>query len=134
MTLLKRLKSEEVFAYAHAVWPDNLVAELVGLNAVETIDKVCAGRFMFFTGKSVKSILGGLFYLLGYRVGSPRKQRIIATTLETTDVTIRTAYKEWLEEFPDLFMDVIGKFASEHPPRYHQLFYAMEEKPLTSEI
>lgn len=86
---------------------------------------------MFFNSKSVKNILGGLFYLLGYRVSAPRKQRTIANILGTTDVTVRSAYKQWVEEFPDLFMDILGKFASENPPRYFELFYGMDQKHLT---
>jgi hypothetical protein len=69
-------------------------------------------KFAFFNGKSAKSIVGGLFYLLGYRHDVVKKQNELADQLGTTDVSIRVSYRKWLETFPDLFLDVIGKFAS----------------------
>jgi hypothetical protein len=35
----------------------------------------------------------------------------LAEKLDTTDVTIRVSYRKWLEEFPDLFSDVVDKIA-----------------------
>ena len=57
--------------------------------------------------------MGGLFYLLGFRYDDSKKQREIAVTLQITDVSIRSSYKRWLKEFPDLFQDVIGKLADQ---------------------
>jgi hypothetical protein len=69
-------------------------------------------KIAFFNGKSAKSILGGLFYLLGYRHDAIKKQNELADQLGTTDHSIRISYRNWLETFPDMFLDVIAKFAS----------------------
>lgn len=36
-------------------------------------------------------------------------------------MTVRTSYRSWLKEFPDLFLDVIGKFAEHSNLRYFVL-------------
>jgi len=69
-------------------------------------------KFAFFNGKSAKSIVGGLFYILGFRHDAVKKQNELADQLGTTDVSIRVSYRKWLETFPDLFLDVIAKLAS----------------------
>jgi transcription initiation factor TFIIIB Brf1 subunit/transcription initiation factor TFIIB len=51
----------------------------------------------FFSGKSSKGIIGGLFYLLGQRFGNFKTQRQIATSLNTTEITIRASYRTWAE-------------------------------------
>jgi hypothetical protein len=63
--------------------------------------------------------VGGLFYLLGFRHNDPKKQREIAIVLQITEVSIRSAYKHWLKEFPDLFQDVTKKLADQKPRRNH---------------
>ncbi len=58
---------------------------------------------------------------MSYRYDSVKKQRELADRLGTSDVSIRTNYRQWLEEFPDLFLDVIGKFATDGSLRYYVL-------------
>jgi hypothetical protein len=50
-----------------------------------------------------------------------KRQRELAWRLGTSDVTIRTSYRQWLQEFPDLFSDVIAKFAQDKELRYFVL-------------
>jgi hypothetical protein len=60
----------------------------------------------FFSGKSAKGIIGGLFYLLGHRFHALRTQKEIAVCLNATEMTIRASSRKWLKEFPDSFQDV----------------------------
>ena len=86
---------------------------------------------MFFNGKSSKFIVGGLFYLLGFRHNAIKKQRELADRLETNDVTIRVAYRQLLKEFPDLFLDIMGKFAEDDSLRFF-VFLDLKQNALQS--
>lgn len=112
---------EEVLAAAHTVWIDRSIADKVALETVQIINQTYKRKFAFFNGKSSRCLVGGLFYLLGYRYGAVKKQNELADRLGTTDVTIRVSYRRWLEMFPDLFLDVIGKFAADKDLRYFVL-------------
>jgi hypothetical protein len=111
MTALKRLQDDEVFAAAHIVWKDARTADRIADEATRIINFAYSRKVTFFNGKKTKCVVGGLFYLLGYKFEAIKKQRCLASYLETSDVSIRTSYRQWLETFPDLFVDVIGKFA-----------------------
>ncbi len=64
---------------------------------------------MFFSGKNPKRIISGLFFLLAYKHDAVLGQLELAKRLDTTDVTVRRSYREWLNAFPELFMCVVGK-------------------------
>jgi len=102
--------SSEVTTAAKTIWPDQLIAEKITANALEIIANANKSKFVFFSGKSSRGLIGGLFYLLGFKYDALRKQKELAEKLGTTDVTIRDSYRKWLKEFPDLFRDVSGKF------------------------
>ena len=104
-------KVQEISVAAHVLWPNKKTSEKIITDAVKIINKVCKKKFSFYNGKSSKCLVGGLFYLLGFRYCDPKKQREIAVVLQITDVSIRLSYRKWLKEFPDLFQDVITKFA-----------------------
>jgi len=106
--------SSEVSAAARAVWSDQGLAEKIASSALELITNASDRKFSFFSGKSSRGLLGGLFYLLGFRYSAVKKQKELAEKLGTTDVTIRTSYRKWLEEFPDLFTDVNDKITNNH--------------------
>lgn len=108
---------EEVSAAAHFVWNDESIADKVALETVQIINQTYKRKFVFFNGRSFKYIVGGLFYLLGFRYNDVKNQRELADKLCTNDVTIRTAYRKWLETFPDLFIDIIGKLAADRDLR-----------------
>jgi transcription initiation factor TFIIIB Brf1 subunit/transcription initiation factor TFIIB len=102
MTIIKRISFEETKKAAELVWSDQKEAEKMALEAFKIITKA-SNNYAFFTGRSSKGILGGLFYLLGLKHGIVRTQKEIAARLGTNDVTIRVSYHGWLKEFPDLF-------------------------------
>jgi transcription initiation factor TFIIIB Brf1 subunit/transcription initiation factor TFIIB len=104
--------SSEVATAARAVWSDQILAEKIASSASELITNANKSKFSFFSGKSSRGLLGGLFYLLGFRYGAEKKQKELAEKLGTTDVTIRASYRKWLEEFPDLFTDVKDKITN----------------------
>ncbi len=119
--ILKRIRPDEIFAAAHTVWFDKNTADKVAQSAIEIIEYTHQKRFAFYNGKTSKGIVGGLFYLLGYRYNVVKRQRELAWKLGTSDVTIRTSYRQWLQEFPDLFTDVIAKFTEDKELRYFVL-------------
>ena len=104
--------SSEVVAAARAVWSDQILAEKIASSSMELINNASNRKFSFFSGKSSRGLLGGLFYLLGFRYDAVKKQKELAEKLGTTDVTIRASYRKWLEEFPDLFTDVSDKIVN----------------------
>ena len=103
---------DEVSVAAHAVWFDKSIADKITWETVRIINQTYTRKFSFFSGKSSKCLVGGLFYLLGYRYDAIKKQNELADTLGTSDVSVRVSYRKWLETFPDLFLDVIGKFGT----------------------
>lgn len=121
MAILKRMSPEEISAAAHLVWSNSVNANLIALNAIQIIKRTHKSNFSFFSGKSSKRIVSGLFYLLGYRYNVVKKQRELAWCLGTTDVSVRASYRQWLEAFPDMFADVIGKFEQDTYLRYYVL-------------
>jgi len=121
MSTLNRIKINEVTEAAQAIWPQKDVSEKIGSEAVKILNQTYKRKFVFFNGKSYRFLVGGLFYLLGYRYNAVRKQRELASMLGTSDVTIRKAYRSWLETFPDLFLDVIAKLAADKELRYYVL-------------
>jgi transcription initiation factor TFIIIB Brf1 subunit/transcription initiation factor TFIIB len=69
------------------------------------IRKAQQTNFLFFNGKATRSIIGGLFYIVGVQCCMDVKQKTIAYVLNTTDTSIRRSYREWLETFPNMFSD-----------------------------
>ena len=98
-------------AASHNIWLNTETADKIAFDAVQIINRTYARRFSFFNGKTSRSIVGGLYYLLGFRYNATKRQVEIADKLGTSDVSIRKSYRLWLEAFPDLFLDVIGKLA-----------------------
>ncbi|HCW06803.1 MAG TPA: hypothetical protein DGG95_05495 [Cytophagales bacterium] len=111
MSILNRISMNEVSDAANALWLDKSIADTIASNAIQIINKAYTRNFRFFNGRSSKYLVGGLFFLLGYRFCAIKNQNELAHRLGTSDVTIRTSYRKWLETFPDLFLDVISKFA-----------------------
>jgi transcription initiation factor TFIIIB Brf1 subunit/transcription initiation factor TFIIB len=82
------------------------VADDVASNALHVLAQASNANLRFFNRKSPKCVLGGLFYILGFRFYAPKTQREIADFLCTTEVSIRKSYHGWLSEFPELFTDL----------------------------
>ena len=96
--ILNRIGKEEMLSLAQKIWQSqNQVATEIASEALTIIREKYEADPTFFSGKSVKGIAGGLFYLLGQRYGNLRTQRQIAKNLNTTEVTIRASCREWTE-------------------------------------
>ena len=108
VTILRRITCEETILSAKAIW-DAQTAEDIAANALQILAKASNRKITFFNGKTPKCILGGLFYILGYRIRQEVTERRIANSLGATEVSIRKSYSLWLSDFPDLFTDVILK-------------------------
>jgi len=121
MSILQRISTEEVLSVARIVWLDKKIADKVAKETSQIINQTYRRKFAFFNGKSFRNIIGGLFYILGYRHNSIKNQKELAGLLGTTEMTIRASYHKWLQAFPDLFCDVIGKFAKDKNLRYFVL-------------
>ena len=102
MNTLKRIPLSEVSIAAQAIWPEKNVSEEIASEVTKILNQTYKRKFVFFNGKSYRYLVGGLFYLLGYRYNVVKRQRELASALGTSDVTIRKAYRGWLETFPDL--------------------------------
>jgi len=122
-------KVQDIMECAHLLWTNKETAREIATKAVEITNQVCKRKFSFCNGKSSRCLLGGLFYLLGIRYDDPKKQREIAIALQITDVSIRSSYKKWLKEFPDLFQDVKAKLADQE--LRHHLNLIERPKPKT---
>jgi hypothetical protein len=119
LSILNRIAPEEVEVAAKTIWPNHLLAKTISEETVDIIMKTHKRKFSFFTGKTSRGLVGGLFYLLGYKYDAVKNQKELADRLGTSDVTIRTSYRSWLEEFPDLFQDIIGKLAQDQNLRWY---------------
>jgi transcription initiation factor TFIIIB Brf1 subunit/transcription initiation factor TFIIB len=97
-SLLRRIGKEETLSLAQKIWPDqSKVATQIASEALTVIREKYQTDPTFFSGRSAKGIVGGLFYLLGQRYGNSRTQRQIATSLNTTEVTVRAHSRYWAE-------------------------------------
>jgi transcription initiation factor TFIIIB Brf1 subunit/transcription initiation factor TFIIB len=96
--ILRRIGKEEILSLAQKIWQgQNRVATEIASEALTVIHEKYETDPTFFSGKSAKGIVGGLFYLLGQRHGHVRTQREIAVGLNTTEVTVRASCREWAE-------------------------------------
>lgn len=99
----ERLSSKKVLSSASKVWQDQSIVKLIAAEASLIIKTVHKKRSVFFSGKSEKGLLSGIFYLLGMKNKAKKTQREIARSLNTNVVTVRDSYRDWLDNFPDLF-------------------------------
>ncbi|MCL5876456.1 MAG: hypothetical protein M1540_01430 [Candidatus Bathyarchaeota archaeon] len=121
MSVLSRIPKEEIIVASHVLWDNKSIADQVAKESIQIINQTYKRKFSFFNGRKSKWVVGGLFYLLGYRYGSVKKQGELADKLGTSDTTIRDSYRLWLKTFPDLFVDVIGKMANDQNLKYFVL-------------
>jgi hypothetical protein len=124
---------EKLSAAARTVWSDKPLADKIALDASLILNQVRKRKHLFFNGKSFKFMVGGIFYLLGFRYDVVKKQRELARLLETNVVTVRDAYRQLLREFPDLFLDIMGKFAEDNNLRFF-VFLDLKQKTLQSRM
>jgi transcription initiation factor TFIIIB Brf1 subunit/transcription initiation factor TFIIB len=118
MSILSRISEKEIAATARSIWAETSNADQIANESLKIINQSYRRQFNFFSGRSSKWLLGGLFYILGYRYSETRKQKELANKIGTTEMTIRDSYRSWLKTFPDLFVDVIGKMADDQSLKY----------------
>jgi transcription initiation factor TFIIIB Brf1 subunit/transcription initiation factor TFIIB len=104
----KRLSPERVLIAALKVWQNQLsVATDVSASASKIIqaayEKTPSASSNFFSGRSEKGILSGLFYRLALSTVNVKTQHEIASALGTTETTVRVSSRDWLDCFPELF-------------------------------
>jgi transcription initiation factor TFIIIB Brf1 subunit/transcription initiation factor TFIIB len=129
-TVLSRVSFEELYVAAQLVWADKKTAKEIAISSHAILDQVHKRKPNFYSGRRATALVSGLFYLLSFRFDSVKKQNELASKLGTTDVTIRASYRKWLIAFPDLFVDVIGKFAQDNSLKYFVLVDLKREPEL----
>jgi len=98
-----RIADRYIVAFADKIWQDQpKTAERVAREASKIVDLAYRRKSVFFSGKSKRGIVAGLFYCLGLSLGSFKTQREIARSLNTTEMTVRASSRIWPKEFPDL--------------------------------
>jgi hypothetical protein len=128
LSMVDCISFDELSAAAQLVWSDKRVAGQIALGSYSILNSVRKRRITFYSGRRAKGLVGGLFYLLGFRFDAVKKQNELADVLGITDVTIRLSYRRWLIEFPDLFVDVIGKLAQDESLKYFVLIDLKQAK------
>jgi transcription initiation factor TFIIIB Brf1 subunit/transcription initiation factor TFIIB len=108
-SIFYRIHCEKITSAARAVWVNQEDADDIASDALQILAKASRQNLRFFCGKKPKSVLGGLFYILGYRFNASKTQSEIADYLCTTEVSIRKSYKCWLKEFPQYFTNETQK-------------------------
>jgi hypothetical protein len=100
----ERLSHSQIMSHASKIWgPQRSETDLIIRETAEIISLVKKRKSGFFSGKSEKGILSGIFYLLAMKNRILIAQRQIARRLDTTDVTVRGSYHDWIDNFPEFF-------------------------------
>ena len=115
-SIFYRIHCEKITCAARVVWVNQEVADAIASNALQILAKASKQNLLFFCEKKPKCVLGGLFYILGFRFRAIKTQSEIADFLCTTEVSIRKSYKSWLNEFPQYFTDVNDKIREHNSP------------------
>jgi transcription initiation factor TFIIIB Brf1 subunit/transcription initiation factor TFIIB len=97
-----RIINQYIVASANKIWQKPRTAGAVASEALRTIDLAYERNSVFFSGKSKRGIVGGLFYCLGLALRSFKTQKEIARILGTTEMTVRASSRAWQKQFPDL--------------------------------
>ncbi len=109
VTILTRISCEDTMRAARSIWISQETADIIGANALQILARASDANIRFFNGKASKSLLGGLFYLLGHRFNEEMTQNQIAAQLGISEVSVRRSYKDWLNMFPYFFTDLASK-------------------------
>lgn len=114
VTILTRISCEDTMSAARSIWISQETADCIGANALNVLAKASTNNLRFFNGKASRSLLGGLFYLLGFRFNAEMTQSEIAYLLGISEVSVRKSYRDWLKEFPQFFTDLTAKMNPNH--------------------
>jgi transcription initiation factor TFIIIB Brf1 subunit/transcription initiation factor TFIIB len=98
-----RITEEYIMVSANKIWQNQpRTAGAVVSEALRAVNLAYEWNSVFFSGKSKRGIVGGLFYCLGLALRSFKTQKEIARILGTTEMTVRASSREWQKQFPDL--------------------------------
>jgi transcription initiation factor TFIIIB Brf1 subunit/transcription initiation factor TFIIB len=98
-----RITDKHIAAFTNKIWQDQpKTAGTVAREASKTVKIAYRRNSVFFSGKSKRGVVAGLFYCLGLSLGSFKTQREIAQNLKTTEMTVRASSRDWHKQFPDL--------------------------------
>jgi transcription initiation factor TFIIIB Brf1 subunit/transcription initiation factor TFIIB len=98
-----RITNQYIIASANKIWQNQpRTVGAVASEAIRTVDLAHERNSVFFSGKSKRGIVGGLFYCLGLALRSFKTQKEIARILGTTEMTVRASSRDWQKQFPDL--------------------------------
>ena len=124
-----RITPELALKLAHQVWVENpKIAREIGLKASELIEQFYQEKPTFFCGLSGKSVLSGLFYLLGFQHQALKSMKEIARATNTSEQTMKQSYRKWFNAFPELFPDfTLWKNES---ASYEKLYPTFKGKPV----
>lgn len=106
VSIFYRIHYVKIVSAARIVWTDQEIADNIASDAMQILAKASTQNLTFFCGKPPKCILGGLFYILGFKFNAVKTQNEIADFLCTTEVSISKSYRGWLKEFPKYFTDI----------------------------
>ena len=99
----ERITDRYIVAFAGKIWQDQpKIAEKIAREASKIIRIVYRSNSIFFSGRSKRGVVAGLFYCLGLSLGSFKTQIEIARSLSTTEMTVRAFSREWPKQFPEL--------------------------------
>jgi len=99
-----------MLSLAQKIWqPQDKVAKEIVSEAMVIVREKYENDPTFFSGKSVKGIVGGLFYLLGQQFDEARTQREIAKSLSITEPTVRTSSRDWAETVQNHFRNSLAE-------------------------
>ena len=129
---MERISFDNLLDIAQTIWSNKTTVHKVAADSYLILTKVQSRKTTFYSGKRAKALVGGLFYLLGFRYDDVKKQIELACKIGTTDVTIRKSYRQWLISFPDLFGDVIGKLAQHESLKYFVLLDLKQKQPISA--
>ena len=101
-----RITPELVLKMSLKIWEgDHQIARVIGKEASKLIQKSYGLNKCFCSSRSSKTILSGLFYLLGIRRDSWKSQEELARKIEINPISIKESIQRWIETFPQLFPD-----------------------------
>jgi len=106
VSLIRHLSLVDALTAAYQICDDGQVAIKMVTHATAILKEAHETDPRFFNGKTTRSTIGGLFYLLGFRLYTHAHQKKIAYVLGTSDTSIRESYRRWLKTFPNAFADV----------------------------
>jgi transcription initiation factor TFIIIB Brf1 subunit/transcription initiation factor TFIIB len=115
---LRQLNHTDILNHTSKIWEEQEpTAHAIASETARIINEAIEKAPSFFWGKSRKWILGGLFYLLGRRIGVAKTQKQIARCLDTDEMTIRDSYREWLGHFPEFWFETTARPKESHSKR-----------------